>query len=95
LSRTAPADTGIAGHPAHLLRLADGRILCTYGERKPPFAICTALSLDEGRTWRPGPGVRSGPPDRDFGYPVNLQRRDGRLASIHCARDPAGAPTSS
>jgi hypothetical protein len=85
-----PVDTGIDGYPAHLLRLADGRILCTYGDREPPFAIRTAISEDEARSWRPGPDIRSGLPDRDLGYPVTLQRRDGTLVSIYYCRDAAG-----
>ena len=34
-----PVPTGIDGYPAHLTGLPDGRILCTYGFRRPPYAI--------------------------------------------------------
>jgi len=36
---TAFWKTPIIGHPPHLLQLSDGRILCTYGYRHPPFGI--------------------------------------------------------
>lgn len=37
--------------PAHLLKLRDGRILCTYGLRRAPMGIRAVLSEDEGQTW--------------------------------------------
>lgn len=87
LSWEPPTDTGIAGYPAHLLTLADGRVLCTYGDRAPPYAIRTALSADGGDSWAPGPDIRTDLPDRDLGYPVTLQRRDGTLVTLHYTRD--------
>ena len=43
-SWSTPVATGIDGYPPHLLRLGDGRLICTYGYRKPPFAIRAVLS---------------------------------------------------
>ena len=37
--------------PAHLLQLADGRILCSHASRFYPGSIYVTLSRDEGRTW--------------------------------------------
>ena len=37
--------------PAHLLQLADGRILCTHASRHYPGSIYATVSRDEGRTW--------------------------------------------
>ena len=37
--------------PPHLLRLRDGRILCTYGYRRAPMGIRAVLSSDGGETW--------------------------------------------
>ncbi len=37
--------------PAHLLQLADGRILCTHASRFYPGSIYATVSRDEGRTW--------------------------------------------
>lgn len=90
LSWSPPEDTGIAGYPAHLLRLRDGRILLSYGVREPPFAIRCRVSRDEGRTWSAEIDIRTGLPDRDLGYPTTLERRDGTLVCLHYARDAAG-----
>ena len=37
--------------PPHLMRLQDGRILCTYGYRRQPMGIRAVLSSDGGETW--------------------------------------------
>ena len=37
--------------PPDLTRLADGRILCTYGYRRQPMGIRAVLSNDGGETW--------------------------------------------
>ena len=42
-SWTEPIKTPIWGHPAHLLKLADGRILCTHGYRRPPLGVRAVL----------------------------------------------------
>ena len=41
----------VFGGPPHLLRLKDGRILCTYGYRKMPMGIRAIISNDNGQTW--------------------------------------------
>ena len=37
--------------PPHLLKLQDGRILCSYGYRRAPMGVRAVLSYDEGETW--------------------------------------------
>lgn len=37
--------------PPHLIKLQDGRILCTYGYRRRPMGIRAVLSNDGGETW--------------------------------------------
>ena len=69
------SQTGIDGYPAHLLRLADGRLLCTYGYRKPPYAIRAVLSEDDGATWQTGPGdhhPRKPAEQENLGYPCTV-----------------------
>ena len=39
------------GYPNHLLKLRDGRILCTFGYRRKPMGVRALLSEDGGRTW--------------------------------------------
>lgn len=51
-SWSKPTETRIWGFPAHLLRLSDGRILCSYGYRRQPGAgVRAVLSEDGGRSW--------------------------------------------
>ena len=75
-SWSRPVQTPIWGYPPQLLRLADGRILCSYGYRRPPMGIRACLSEDNGRTWlvqdelvlRDDGGTASGlRPDRESG----------------------------
>jgi hypothetical protein len=85
-----PVPMGIDGYPAHLLRLADGRLLCTYGFRKPPFAIRAVLSEDSGATWNGPIGIREGLPNKDLGYPSTLALSETALLTIYYAQDLAG-----
>ncbi len=91
-SWAAPAETGIDGYPAHLLRLGDGRLLCTYGFRRPPFAIRAVLSEDDGRTWDVDRvlTIRDGLPNKDLGYPFTIDLGDGHFAAIDYAQDGHG-----
>ncbi|MAG37233.1 MAG: hypothetical protein CL878_13445 [Dehalococcoidia bacterium] len=51
LTWSRPLQTPIRGYPAHLLRLSDGRILCSYGYRFPPMGVRACFSEDDGNTW--------------------------------------------
>lgn len=81
-----PIQTPLHGHPAHLLRLRDGRLLCTYGVRDQPIGIRACLSRDDGRTWRAEDIVvlRTGADFKsDSGYPVTLEADDGTLLTMY------------
>ena len=81
-----PEQTPLHGHPAHLLRLRDGRLLCTYGIRDQPIGIRACLSRDDGRTWRAEDIVtlRTGADFKpDSGYPVTMEWDDGTLVSMY------------
>ena len=41
----------IWGYPPHLLKLRDGRILCSYGHRRDPLGVQAVISADGGRSW--------------------------------------------
>ncbi len=87
LTWSKPEDTGIWGHPANLVTLPDGRMLCTYGYRRGAMGIRACLSSDNGRTWDAGntiilrsDGVGNG---GDLGYPITTILPDGRLLTIY------------
>ncbi len=68
---------------AHLLRLADGRILLTYGKRLDGHSgVLAKFSRDEGRTWS-APVRLMHSASRDCGYPSSVQRADGRIVTAH------------
>lgn len=78
--------TPLWGHPAHLLRLADGRLLCSYGYRRPPYGVRACLSHDGGgRSWDVAREVilRDNGASRDVGYPSSAQLADGSLVTVY------------
>ena len=78
-------------HPGHLLRLADGRVLLTYGLRNPDLhGVGYRLSDDEGATWgQPRILVNLTWP-ADCGYPSSVQVADGTIVTAYYAsRTPA------
>jgi hypothetical protein len=48
---STPVSSGIVGYPAHLLRLRDGKLLCTVGFRLDPWGHQAVISSDEGKSW--------------------------------------------
>ena len=89
---SAPQATPIAGHPGQLAPLADGRVLCTYGRREPPFGIRACLSRDRGHTWLLEQEIvlRADLPNGDLGYPTTIEYAPGRLFTIYYGQDSAG-----
>lgn len=77
--------TPMWGHPAHVMSLADGRLLCTYGYRRPPFGVRACLSEDNGRTWDIGHEIilRDDGTSRDVGYPTSVQLPDGTILTAY------------
>ena len=87
--------TPVWGYPQHLLPLRDGRLLMTYGYRRPPWGIRACLSNDQGKTWdleneiilRMDGGTPEGQArkiaDADLGYPVSVQLADGSLFTVY------------
>lgn len=87
LTWSAPVKTPIWGFPADLIRLKDGRLLCTYGYRRAPMGIRASLSSDNGKTWdvehelilrQDGFGSPG-----DLGYPLAYQLPDGKIFTIY------------
>ena len=87
--------TPVWGYPQHLLPLKDGRLLMTYGYRRPPWGIRACLSNDCGKTWeidseiilrmdgRTPEGQKRKVGDADLGYPVSVELDDGRVFTVY------------
>ena len=68
------------GGPTHLLRLADGRLLASYGYRIVPYGVRARVSEDEeGRKWGPELILRDDAGSWDLGYPRAVNLSDGKV----------------
>ena len=77
--------TPMLGYPAHLLRLPDGTLVCSYGRRaEDDYGEHACLSHDNGRTWEVENEILLargfGP---DLGYPSTCLCRDGALLTVY------------
>jgi sialidase-1 len=79
-----PFRTPLWGFPPHLLQLSDGRVLCTYGYRRPPFGQRVCLSRD-GITWelRDEVTLRDDAPNGDLGYPASVELDSTRILTVY------------
>ena len=91
------AQTEIYGYPAHLLKLRDGRVLCSYGYRRDPMGARAVVSNDQGVTWDIAntvvlrdDGSTPGQLNTDFpytgenvGYPTSVQLDDGSIVTAY------------
>ena len=77
---------GHNGNPPALVRTADGRVCCVYGQRNDR-RIVVRISRDEGASWEALKVLRddyaSVEDDQDLGYPRLVQRADGRLLALY------------
>ncbi|HKJ26118.1 MAG TPA: sialidase family protein [Anaerolineales bacterium] len=78
-------ETAMWGHPAHVLQLRDGRMLCSYGYRREPFGIRASLSHDGGKTWDVANEaiLRQDGGSRDLGYPCSVELGDGEILTVY------------
>lgn len=81
-SWSVPHAIGVWGLPSHLLRLNDGRILMTYGYRRPPFGNQARLSSNQGRTWSEPMTISADGASGDLGYPSTVQLADDSLVTV-------------
>lgn len=81
--------SAMIGHPADLMQLADGRILCTYGQRSgrhnDPGGVRATFSTDNGETWQADKEViiRRDFLNFDIGYPESMQLADGNILTVY------------
>ena len=87
-----PESTGLFGLPGHLIVLRDGRLLCTYGRRTPPFGIRACISEDGGRSWQTDEEIviRDDLPVSDLGYPTTIEYAPGKLFACYYGNEPDG-----
>lgn len=87
------AVTGYMEVPGHLMELADGRLLLTYGVRHYPMGAQALLSRDGGATWDRSGMVMlfwngafawnaRGLHPYPNGHPFSAQRQDGRIVTL-------------
>jgi len=77
-------------HPGHFLRLRDGRVLLTYGNRTADRGVDARFSSDEGQTW--SAPVRLVDFQGDGGYPASVQLPDGKILTAYYASKTAYHP---
>ena len=76
----------------HLLRLNDGKVLLSYGNRiEGECGVEARLSEDNGKSW--GDPIRlADMPFLDGGYPSSIQRADGMIVTAYYATYPEKGP---
>lgn len=79
---SAPHAIGVWGLPSHLLRLRDGRLLMSYGYRRPPFGNQARLSTDNGKSWQEPIVISDDGTGGDLGYPSTVELDSGRLLTV-------------
>ncbi|MFA5192620.1 MAG: sialidase family protein [Verrucomicrobiia bacterium] len=79
---SVPYPIGVWGLPSHLLRLRSGKLLMTYGHRRPPFGNQARVSDDGGKTWSEPVIVSGDGAGGDLGYPSTVELADGTLLSV-------------
>lgn len=73
--------------PAHLLRLKDGRIVLTAGDRRAgQLGVRARISADKGKTWGETLDIAA-MPESDGGYPASIERNDGTILTLFYAKD--------
>ena len=70
-------------HPGHLIRLADGRILFTFGIRTGRRGVGVRFSDDEGASWSAPRVIVTCEGASDGGYPSSSQCADGTVVTAY------------
>ncbi len=77
--------TTMLGLPPHLIRLADGKLVCVYGRRfkDPGFGEFAAISDDNGKTWDTDNEISLAPSHNgDLGYPASCLLQNGDILTV-------------
>lgn len=79
---SAPHPIGVWGLPSFLQRLRDGRLLMTYGHRRPPFGVQARWSADGGHRWSEPLIIYADGANGDLGYPSTVELEGGDLLTV-------------
>ena len=93
---TPMAKTDMLGLPPHLIRLADGKIVCVYGRRLAPpgFGEFAAISDDGGKTWDVANEISLAPSHcGDLGYPASCILANGDILTVFYQQPAPGKKT--
>jgi hypothetical protein len=79
-----PTQMSSMSSPGHLLRLQDGRILCTHASRNYPGSVYATVSRDEGETWDTAHTkiITNDIKNYDSCYPNSGQLPDGTIVTV-------------
>jgi len=88
---SVPRSIGVWGMPSFLTRLADDRLLMTYGYRRKPYGNQARLSKDNDATWSEPITISDDGASHDLGYPSTVQLDDGMLLTVWYEK-PADSP---
>jgi len=75
------------GDTVHLNKLEDGRLVCVYGYRRPPYGIRARVSEDKGSTWGPELILRDDGGSWDIGYPRTVEIKEGQILAAYYFND--------
>lgn len=77
--------------PGGAFRLAGGRVMATWGNRRSPFGVGAALSHDDGKTWDYEHRVALAwdHQNANCGYANGAQAGDGSIVVVYYCMDPA------
>lgn len=81
------------GDTVHLSLLADGRLFCVYGYRRPPYGVRARISEDRGRTWGAEMILRDDGGHYDLGYPRAAEIEPGRILAAYYFNEDNGTQT--
>ena len=91
---TPMAKTSMLGLPPHLIRLADGKVVCVYGRRlaNPGFGEFAMISDDSGATWDFSREISLAPSHSgDLGYPASCILANGDILTVYYQQPALGA----
>ena len=81
------ANTVGSQHPGHFLRLKDGRLLLTHGDRRAGLeGVTVRASADPANSWPRFSTPIARALNTDCGYPSSIQLADGRIMTAFYAK---------